>query len=75
MFNFGGPKDEFKEEELQKDEVSEENDDIDDVTATSIIELFAEEKDGFYYGKPEKIGSREECIKWIKGILSRDLDI
>ena len=75
MFNLGGPKDKFHEEDLEKEEEDSLDDEIDDVTITSIIELFADEKDGFYIGKNEKIGTREECIKWVKGILRRDLEI
>lgn len=76
MFNPGGPEDKFDEEAVMKDEGPDFlEDEIDDQTIITVIEIFAEERDGAYYGKNEKIGTKEDCIKWVKGILKRELDV
>lgn len=73
--NLGQPKDRFDEQELERgadghpaiEEPSEISDDI----IIQIIEIFADEKSGYYYGKDDRIGSKEDCIKWIKDILRK----
>jgi hypothetical protein len=76
----GIPKDEFDENAVEKEAEGEDvneslaNNNIDDQTIIDIIEIFAEEKEGFYYGRQDRIGSRADCIEWVKSILRRQLE-
>lgn len=73
--NLGGPKDRFDEQELEREAegqpIPEAPFEISEDIIIQIIELFAEERSGYYYGKDERIGSKEDCIKWIRGILEK----
>ena len=71
--NYG---EESLEAEAETEEVDEnlENNNIDDQTILEIIEIFAEEKEGFYYGRQDKIGSKDECISWVKDTLRKSIE-
>ena len=61
------------QEEQEESESSSPRSKFDDQTMAEIIEIFAEERDGFYYGRPERIGTKEECIRWVRDILKSEL--
>lgn len=77
--NIGAPEDKFDEEKIEREEILEEleklkthetkKEEFNDQLITEIIEIFAREIDGAYYGKYGEIGPKEKCIEWVRDIL------